>query len=82
MAVMKRIAIAADLYTQKPNTATSLTGASSHTGEEWSDINWRKAHQNVRRLQARIVSDACIGGNSGRQMGQGESSATSVNPLV
>lgn len=55
MAVMKQIALAGDLYTQDPQTATSLTGASSHTGEEWHDINWHKAHQNVRRLQARIV---------------------------
>ncbi len=55
MAVMKQIATAVDLYTQEPNTATSLTGASSHTGDEWCNINWRKAHQNVRRLQARIV---------------------------
>jgi RNA-directed DNA polymerase len=55
MAVMKQIAITVDLNTQKPDTATSLTGASSHTGDEWHDINWRKVHQNVRRLQARIV---------------------------
>jgi hypothetical protein len=55
MAVMKQIATAVDLYTQEPNTAISLTGASSHTGDEWCNINWRKAHQNVRRLQARIV---------------------------
>ncbi|MCI0563929.1 MAG: reverse transcriptase domain-containing protein [Nitrososphaera sp.] len=55
MAVMKQIATAVDLYTQEPQTTTSLTGASSLTGEGWHDINWRKAHQNVRRLQARIV---------------------------
>lgn len=55
MAVMKQIATAADLYPQEPPTATSLTGAPSHTGNEWHDINWRKVNQNVRRLQARIV---------------------------
>jgi len=55
MAVMKRIATVADLYTQKPQQAVSLTGASSHTGDEWHDINWRQVNQNVRRLQARIV---------------------------
>ena len=55
MAVMKQIAIAVDLYTQEPKIATSLTGAPSHTGNEWHDINWRKVYQNVRRLQARIV---------------------------
>jgi len=55
MAVMKQIATAGNLYTQEPQTTTSLTGASSLTGEEWHDINWRKVHQNVRRLQVRIV---------------------------
>ena len=55
MAVMKQIATAADTYTQTPHAATSLTGAPSHTGDEWHDINWRQVHQNVRRLQARIV---------------------------
>jgi hypothetical protein len=55
MAVMKQIATTGDLYAQNPKTATSLTGAPSHTGDEWHDINWRKVHQNVRRLQARIV---------------------------
>ncbi|MCP4423098.1 MAG: hypothetical protein GY803_01260 [Chloroflexi bacterium] len=52
---MKQIATAVDLDTQVPPTATSLTGAPSHTGDEWHDINWRQVHQNVRRLQARIV---------------------------
>jgi RNA-directed DNA polymerase len=30
-------------------------GAFSHTDGRWTAINWRQAHQNVRRLQARIV---------------------------
>ncbi len=55
MAVMKRIAATANHYTQNLSPATSLTGASSHTGNEWHDINWRKVNQNVRRLQTRIV---------------------------
>jgi RNA-directed DNA polymerase len=55
MAVMKSIAIAADLYAPEATTANSSTGASSPTGDGWHDINWRKVHQNVRRLQARIV---------------------------
>jgi hypothetical protein len=55
MAVMKQIATAAGLYTQEPSATTSLTGAPSHTGNEWHDIDWRKVNQNVRRLQARIV---------------------------
>src|SRR6266704_416104 len=31
------------------------TGASSHLVEGWHDIDWKAAHRNVRRLQARIV---------------------------
>jgi hypothetical protein len=31
------------------------TGAVSHEMESWHDIDWQKAHQNVRRLQVRIV---------------------------
>src|SRR5258708_37473590 len=32
------------------------TGAASHdTVEGWHDIDWKPAHRNVRRLQARIV---------------------------
>jgi RNA-directed DNA polymerase len=30
-------------------------GAFSHADGRWAAINWRQAHQNVRRLQARIV---------------------------
>ena len=55
MAVMKSIAIAADLYAPEATITNSSTGASSPTGDGWHDINWRKVHQNVRRLQARIV---------------------------
>ena len=33
----------------------SLAGAASRPPTEWHDIQWRAAHQNVRRLQARIV---------------------------
>lgn len=55
MAVMKSIATAADLYAPEAATANSSTGASSPTGDGWHDINWRKVHQNGRRLQVRIV---------------------------
>ena len=55
MAVMKSIATTADQYAPKATNAESSTGASSHTGDGWHDINWYKVHQNVRRLQARIV---------------------------
>jgi len=30
-------------------------GASLREPVEWHSINWKKAHRNVRRLQARIV---------------------------
>jgi RNA-directed DNA polymerase len=30
-------------------------GAVSHNTTDWQAINWRKAHRNARRLQARIV---------------------------
>jgi len=32
-----------------------VAGASLREPVAWHDINWRKAHRNVRRLQARIV---------------------------
>ena len=35
-------------------TATTQAGAASHV-EDWHAIDWRAAHQNVRRLQAHIV---------------------------
>src|SRR5260221_14170001 len=34
---------------------TQTAGASFHGVTDWSGIDWQKAHQNVRRLQARIV---------------------------
>jgi hypothetical protein len=55
MAVMKQIAERNDRYTQQTETASSLTGAPSHPDDEWHAIDWRKVHQEVRRLQARIV---------------------------
>jgi RNA-directed DNA polymerase len=36
-------------------TATSSAGAASHGRVDWHAIDWPKAHQTVRRLQARIV---------------------------
>jgi RNA-directed DNA polymerase len=36
-------------------TAESMAGAASRKEMGWHDIDWYKAHQNVRRLQARIV---------------------------
>jgi RNA-directed DNA polymerase len=36
-------------------TAKSLAGAASHAEVNWHAINWQQAHENVRRLQARIV---------------------------
>jgi RNA-directed DNA polymerase len=40
---------------EKQMTVASPTDASSYDLEDWHAINWQKAHQNVRRLQARIV---------------------------
>ena len=55
MAVMKQIAYRQNLYTQQTGAVSSSTGAPSHPDDEWHNIDWRKVHQEVRRLQARIV---------------------------
>jgi RNA-directed DNA polymerase len=39
----------------KQMTAIDIAGAASHTQVDWRAINWQQAHENVRRLQARIV---------------------------
>jgi RNA-directed DNA polymerase len=36
-------------------TVATTTGAASREPQAWHAINWRKAHREVRRLQARIV---------------------------
>lgn len=54
MAVLKRMATADSLYTYEPQIARADTGAASPTGETWHDIEWRKVHQQVQRLQTRI----------------------------
>src|SRR6266542_2553120 len=36
-------------------TAAATAGAASHDLVDWHTIDWHKAHQNVSRLQARIV---------------------------
>ena len=36
-------------------TATLIAGAASHDEVNWHAIHWQKVHQEVRRLQARIV---------------------------
>jgi len=55
MAVMKQIAYRHNLYTQQTDATSSSTGAPSHSDGEWHQIEWRQVHQEVRRLQARIV---------------------------
>ena len=55
MAVMKAIAEMSDLNAPQDIEVNSLTGASSHPDEGWHATNWRQVHQNVRRLQVRIV---------------------------
>src|SRR5262249_49004757 len=37
------------------SAASKPAGAASNTTVDWNSINWRKVHQTVRRLQARIV---------------------------
>jgi RNA-directed DNA polymerase len=47
--------------THRPKEAEQMTaaqhpaGAASHGEVDWHAIDWRAVHQNVRRLQARIV---------------------------
>ena len=36
-------------------TAVLPAGAASHAEVDWHAIDWQQVHQNVRRLQARIV---------------------------
>jgi RNA-directed DNA polymerase len=36
-------------------TARAIAGAASHEIVDWHTIHWQQAHENVRRLQARIV---------------------------
>jgi RNA-directed DNA polymerase len=36
-------------------TGAQATGAASHADVTWQAIDWQQAHENVRRLQARIV---------------------------
>ena len=38
-----------------------VAGAASHTQVDWHAINWQQVHQNVRRLQVRIVKAAQAG---------------------
>jgi RNA-directed DNA polymerase len=39
----------------KQMTANPIAGAASHKQVDWHAIDWQQAHENVRRLQARIV---------------------------
>lgn len=55
MAVMKQMAYRENLYTQQTDTPPSTTGAPSAPDSEWHAIEWQQVHQEVRRLQARIV---------------------------
>jgi RNA-directed DNA polymerase len=46
--------------------AVEETGAASHVGKGWHDIDWRAVHHNVRRLQARIVKATSGSANGAR----------------
>jgi RNA-directed DNA polymerase len=41
--------------TTETRRSGNSVGAASHKAEDWHSIDWAKAHQIVRRLQARIV---------------------------
>ena len=43
------------MMAQSPAPAARRAGAASHGEVDWHAIDWRRVHQNVRRLQARIV---------------------------
>ena len=45
-------------------TVENPTGAASHATVDWHHIDWQQVHQNVRRLQGRIVK-ACQAGRWG-----------------
>ncbi len=55
MAGMKTMTIKMDELAYPSAVAISRPGASSHIDVSWHAIDWRKVHQNVRRLQVRIV---------------------------
>jgi RNA-directed DNA polymerase len=55
MAGMKSVAMTMEELAIPLPLASSLPGASSQIDESWHAIEWRKVHQNVRRLQVRIV---------------------------
>lgn len=61
--------------TEEPQEGS--TGAPFHDVTDWHAIDWESATHNVRRLQARIVK-----ATKAKEMGQGESLATPLNPLV
>ena len=61
MSVMKQIAYEQNLNAQEEAYAATLAGAPTHPDDEWHSIDWRKVHQNVRRLQVRMVKAAQAG---------------------
>jgi hypothetical protein len=52
-------------------------GATTDIPESWHQINWWQAERTVRRLQAPIAQ-----ATQAKEMGQGESEASSLHPLV
>jgi hypothetical protein len=63
MSVIKQTAYQNDLFTQQTVTTALLTGASSTSGDEWHDMNWREVHQEARRLQTCIVKAKAVSSN-------------------
>jgi len=61
--------------TGEPQEAS--TGAPFHRVTDWHAIDWKSAHRNVRRLQARIVK-----ATEAKEMGRGQREAPALNPFV
>ena len=71
-----------DKTTQKGKQMTEelqevSTGAPFQGVTDWHAIDWQSANHNVRRLQTRIGKR-----DEGKEMGEGESLTTTLNPLV
>ena len=57
--------------------AAMVAGAASHDVLDWHAIDWRRVHQTVRRLQARIVKAI-----QEEPVGEGACLTTPAHPLV
>ena len=60
-----------------PAQAGKDAGAVSHGEEEWDSIDWNATHENVRRLQMRIVKATKAG-----RWGKVKALQRLLNPLI